>query len=119
MPMYVFENTETGELVEKLLPMSEVENEMIFDGVKHVRNLKEEMKGFNVNRTDAKPNSLWPKYSASCGIPPSEVSKDGHYKDPEKRRRFPEHRFNKKGRMRFGSRRQMERHMKDIGMESP
>lgn len=119
MPTYVFRNTETGELIEKQLGMSEVKDSMEIDGVLYERDLTAQIRGFNAQRSASKANSLWPKKSISCGVPPSQVSKDGRYKDPKARRKFPNHKFDNKGRMVFDSRSQMKRHMKDIGMEHP
>jgi len=120
MPTYVFTNGKRS--VERWFRMSKVPDEIVVSGESFKRNLSHELRnhiGVGIQRTSAKPNSLWPKYSRSSGIGSHEVDKKtGGYKDPKKRARFPNHKFDSKGRMEFNSRSDMLRKTKDIGMES-
>jgi len=121
MPTYCYKSRETGEVRDVMLKLSEASNTITIEGEEFERDLATELKtgSQGILRTSAKSNSLWPKKSVSAGISENQVGKDGHYKDPQARARFPHHKFDKKGNMVFNSMREYRKQTQEVGLEAP
>lgn len=120
MPTYLF-TSEDGETIEKVMCPADMPDEIIVDGTVFKRDLAKELRdgGPGVMRTDAKANSLWPQHSVAAGISPKQVAEDGGYTDPEARKRFPHHKFDKEtGDMKFSSMKEKRQHTKDLGLKT-